>query len=378
MTIEQPIRLAIAGFGLVGIRHAQSIRCIEGAHLCAVVDPDQQVTEKAADLGVTCFHDLREMIKAEKPDGIILSTPTDLHVKQGLECIEMGIPTLVEKPLSHDLHDAEILVRASETTGTPLMVGHHRRFNPIIQKAKEILTAGKIGDLRAVHAKCWFYKPDEYFDTAPWRKLKGAGPVSVNLVHEIDLLRYLCGEITHVQAQMTPSIRGYENEDVAAAILNFANGAIGTVTVSDSIAAPWSWEFTSKENPVYPHTEESAYQIGGSLGSLSIPDLRIWKHDGEPDWWSPISATSETHDVSDPLVNQIRHFTEVITGDTAPLISGREGLRTLAVIDAIQVAAKTGQTIQLAIQSGVTELAEFKKNSVRALATKPIFTKTAF
>lgn len=378
MTIEQPIRLAIAGLGLVGIRHAQAMRHVEGVQLCAVVDPDHQAKEKAADLGVTCFQDLTEMIKAEKPDGIILSTPTDLHVKQGLECIEMGIPTLVEKPLSHDLHDAEILVRASESAGIPLMVGHHRRFNPIIQKAKEILSAGKIGALRAVHAKCWFYKPDKYFDTAPWRKLRGAGPVSVNLVHEIDLLRYLCGEITHVQAQMMPSIRGYENEDVAAAIFCFANGAIGTVSVSDSIAAPWSWEFTSKENPVYPHTEESAYQIGGSLGSLSIPDLRIWKHHGEPDWWSPISAVSETSDFSDPLVNQIRHFTEVIAGDTAPLISGREGLRTLAVIDAIQVAAKTGQTIQLANQSGVTELAEFKKNSERVLASKPIFTKTAF
>jgi len=377
MKAEPSIRLAIAGLGLIGLRHADCIRQIDGVELCAIVDPAREAQDKAAELGVDWFADLREMINSERPDGLILSTPTPLHVKQGLECAEMSIPTLVEKPLADNLQGAEILVQAFEAANIPLLVGHHRRFNPIIQKAKAILTERKIGDLRAVHAKCWFYKPDTYFNEAPWRKLKGAGPISVNLVHEIDLLRYLCGEITHVQAQITPSVRGYENEDVAAAILRFANGAIGTVTVSDSIVAPWSWEFTSQENPVYPYVEETAYQIGGSEGSLSIPDLTIWKHQGKRDWWSPISAISETSDISDPLINQIRHFADVITGKTKPVVSGREGLRALAVIDAIQIAAETGQTIQLANQSGITELAEFKINSELTPKTKPTLTKSA-
>ena len=147
----------------------------------------------------------------------------------------------------------------------------------------------------------------------------------------MDLIRYLCGEVETVQGQSVPSVRGYENEDVAAAILKFRNGAIGTITVSDSIVAPWSWELTSHENPIYPPTSESCYLIGGSHGSLSLPELRLWAHRGGlRDWWSPISATSLTRDASDPLVNQMSHFADLIRRTTEPLVPGREGPADLA------------------------------------------------
>ena len=86
--------------------------------------------------------------------------------------------------------------------------------------------------------------------------------------------------------------------------------------------------------------------FGGSLGSLSVPDLRLWTHRGRVrDWWKPISATTLTREASDPLVNQINHFAEVIQGRAEPLVSGQEGLRTLQVIEAIQLAAQSGQTV---------------------------------
>ena len=377
MTNDTPTRIAIAGLGLIGLRHAEVIGQCDDIELCAVVDPSDQAQDKAKALGVISYNDIDSMIKSAHPDGIILSTPTDLHVKQGLECVAAGIPTLIEKPIAYNLSDAEKLVEAAEANGTPLMVGHHRRFNPIISKAKDILTDQKIGDLRAVHAKCWFYKPDDYFDIAPWRKLKGAGPISVNIVHDIDLLRHLCGEISQVQAIVTPSLRGYKNEDLAAAILKFANGVIGTVTVSDSITSPWSWEFTSRENPAYPFTAQSTYQIGGSEGSLSIPDLTIWKHEGKRDWWEPISASTNSCEASDPLINQIKHFASVIHGKAQPLVSGHEGLRTLAVIEAIQIAAETTQTIQISDQSSKIRLEGLKTNTDISSLTKPHLTKLA-
>ena len=342
------ICLAIVGLGLVGRRHAEAIDIAEGIDLCAVVDPDDSARDAAAARSVPCFGNLEEMIAAKKPDGIILSTPTALHAADGMKCIDAGIPVLIEKPITDDLCAAEALVEHSEACGVPVMVGHHRRFNPIIQSAKAALVEGRIGDIRAVEIKCWFYKPDTYFNMAPWRKLKGAGPISVNLVHDIDLLRHLCGEIVQVQAQMTPASRGYDNEDVAAALFKFDNGIVGAATVSDSIVAPWSWECTSQEYPIYPFTGQSAYHIGGSHGALSVPDLTLWHHDGARDWWSPLSTTKLLPEPSDPLVNQIKHFAAVIKCEAEPLVSGREGLCTLAVIDAIQRAARTGETIQLA------------------------------
>lgn len=341
-------RLAIAGLGLVGQRHADAIAQSTQAELVAVVDPSEAAETIALTLQVPRYQNIDEMIARVQPDGVILSTPTRLHVAQAQACVSGGTAVLVEKPLSDDPTDGQGLVEAAEGADVPILVGHHRRHNPIIQNAKAMIDAGKIGDVRAAHATCWFYKPDGYFDQAPWRKQKGAGPISVNLVHDVDLMRHLCGEVISVQAQATGSRRGYENEDVAAAVLRFANDAIGTITVSDSIVSPWSWEHTAREYPVYPATNQSAYLIGGSLGSLSIPDQSLWRHEGEPDWWSAISSTTGPIATSDPLVNQINHFADVIAGRAEPLVSGREGLRTLRVVDAIQRAATTGETVSLA------------------------------
>ena len=340
-------RLAIAGIGLVGLRHAEAIAQLNQAVLVAVVDPSPQGQEAAGTLGVPCFSDLSEMLAAENPDGVIISTPTRLHVEQALTCIRAGTPVMVEKPLATSVEDAMELVAEARAAEVPLLVGHHRRHNPIIRKAHSLIQDGSIGKVRALQVTCWFYKPDGYFDTAPWRKLKGAGPISVNLVHDVDLMRHFCGEVISVQAQAAPSERGFENEDVASAVLKFDTGAIATVSVSDGVVAPWSWEMTSKEYPVYPNAPESCYLIGGSHGSLSIPDLRLWTHKEERDWWSPISAASMPCERTDPLLNQIEHLVEVIAGTAEPLVSGEEGLRTLRVIEAIQTAALSGETVHL-------------------------------
>ncbi len=346
--MKQAVRIAIAGVGLVGKRHATALAQLHDAELSAVVDPSEAGHGFATEAGVPCYASLSEMFAAQAVDGVVLSTPTPLHVEQGLECIRNGCPVLVEKPLAVSASEGRQLVVAAEAAGVAMLVGHHRRYNPLIQKAHEVISGGGIGAVRSVHASCWFYKPDQYFDIAPWRKQTGAGPISVNLVHDVDLIRYLCGEVISVQGQSAPSRRGYENEDVAAAVLGFANGAIGTITVSDSIVSPWSWEMTAGENPAYARTQESCYMIGGSRGSLSVPDLRQWTHQGENrDWFTALSTTVQPRSFSDPLVNQITHFAEVIRRDAQPLVTGKEGLRTLEVVEAIQKACGIGGVVHI-------------------------------
>ncbi|WP_424973012.1 Gfo/Idh/MocA family protein [Dinoroseobacter sp. S76] len=346
--MPQAVPLAIAGFGLVGRRHAAAIAQCAGAELAAVIEPEAEARAEARALGCAVYPDLDAFFAAGGADGLILATPNPLHVAQGLQAVAAGLPVLVEKPIATQAADAVQLIAAAEQAGVPLLVGHHRRYNPIIQAAQEAIARGDLGELRAVQATCWFYKPDAYFNAADWRKRPGAGPVAVNLVHDIDLMRHLCGEVVSVRALAAPSRRGFDNEDLASALLSFASGVIGTVSVSDSITAPWSWEMTAREHPIYPPTSESCYMIGGSRGALSLPDLRLWQHGaGEPDWWAPISATSLMRAATDPLVNQIAHFIDVIAHGAAPLVSGREGLRTLEVIEAMQLSAAEGRDIAL-------------------------------
>ena len=336
-----PRKLAVVGAGLVGQRHVAAIGQVPGVELVAVVEPGS--TEQ----DVPVYTDMDALFATTEVDGVILSTPTLLHVDGAMACVERDVPVLIEKPLAASADDAEALVQIAQAKGVPLLVGHHRRHNPIIRKSADLIKEGAIGQVRAAQVTCWFYKPDDYFDVAPWRKRAGAGPISVNLVHDVDLMRHFLGEVVTVQAQMAPSLRGFENEDLAAAVLRFESGAVCTITVSDSVVSPWSWELTSREYPIYPATSESCYLIGGSEGALSIPDMRLWQHEGGTSWWNPITATAMPVSSSDPLINQIAHFEDVIRGRANPLVTGEEGLKTLRVVEAIQIAAQTQTTIHL-------------------------------
>lgn len=340
--MDEPVRIAVVGAGLVGLRHIAAIGQVRQATLAAVVDP-----AGAEGAEVPVYEDLDALFTKQDVDGVILSTPTPLHVEGALRCVAEGVPVLVEKPLANSASEALALTDAASVADVPVLVGHHRRHNPLIQQAAELIRKGDLGEIRAAQAMCWFYKPDDYFQSAPWRKEKGAGPTSVNLVHDIDLMRHLCGEVVSVQAQMVPSRRGFDNEDISAAVLRFANGALGTITVSDSVVAPWSWEMTARENPIYPATDQSCYWIGGSDGALSLPDMKLWRHDGAKSWWSGMSATTLPRAASDPLINQIRHFAAVIRGQEMPLVSAEEGLRTLQVVEAIQQAAESQQIVRI-------------------------------
>jgi len=344
---SKPARLAIVGAGLVGQRHAQVMMGLDEIELVGIVDTAEPGLEFATCLGVPSFANLRQMLNSVNPDGVVICTPTTLHIEQGLECVEAGVPALVEKPIGVTSSESLELVKAATAAKVPILIGHHRRHNPLIHAAKRCIEQGELGDIRAVHSQCWFYKPDDYFEEAPWRTQSGAGPISVNLVHDVDLIRYLCGEVIHVQAQRASSARGYDNEDLATAILTLSSGALATISVSDSVVSPWSWELTSKEYPIYPETGESCYRIGGSKGALSIPDLTLWTHESRPDWWSPICTRRLEFEPVDPLVAQMKHLCQVIWGEENPLVSADEGYRSLRVIEAIQEASLSGERISL-------------------------------
>lgn len=345
--VDRPVKLAVMGAGLIGKRHIEHVLAQPDAELTAIVDPSPAATALAEEKGTSWFPSFAAMMGQVRPEGVIVATPNQLHVENGLECIAAGVPALVEKPLADNVVSATRLVEAAEAAGVYLLTGHHRRHNPLIQRAKRAIDEGRLGQLVAVHSLCWFYKPDEYFDVE-WRRRKGAGPIFINLTHDVDLLRYLCGEVVAVQAQETNAYRGNEVEDAAVILLRFANGILGTVNVSDKIVAPWSWELTSGENPAYPHRGESCYYIGGTRGSLTVPHLDLWHNPTKPSWWEPIERERLPAAAEDPLGLQVRQFCRTIRGVEEPLVSGREGLKTLKVISAVKEAAATGETVHLA------------------------------
>jgi predicted dehydrogenase len=341
---KSPLKIAIVGAGLIGRKHAQVVA--DHAHLHALIDPNPEAKEIAAQFGALWFDTLDAYLTQHQPDGVIVATPNQLHSAHATACLNKRVPTLVEKPLADTQTAGRDIIAASKQNDTPVLVGHHRRHSPVIKAAKQAIEDCALGQIVTVQAQFWLFKPDDYFDV-DWRRKAGAGPTFINLIHDVDLLRHFCGDISRVHAVESNAVRGFEVEDTSAVILQFASGVLGTLSISDTVVAPWSWELTAGENPAYPKTDQSAYMLGGTKGGLSVPDLGLWQHTTKRSWWEPIERTSLPVTAADPVAEQFLHFLDVIEGTATPLVSAQDGLKNILVLEAIKTAAATGlaQTI---------------------------------
>lgn len=336
-------KIVIAGAGLIGRLHASLAARNTDCVLAAIVDPSPLAAEFAKELKVPHYTVLEQALEAERPDGVVIATPNRLHVEQALACIARRIPVLLEKPIAETVDDAMRLVDAAERAHVSLLIGHQRRHSMVLAQAQTILRSGRLGRITAVMASALLRKPARYFQDAPWRKAKGGGPILINMIHDIDNLRALCGEIVEVQAFASNTARGFEVEDTAAISLRFASGALGTYLLSDIAAAPRSWDQTAGENnPFHYYPDGECYLIAGDRGSLALPGLRISEYPGMPDWSQAMTFSREPAEKMDAHERQFAHFLDVIAGRAQPLVSGRDATRTLAVAMAIAEAAKTG------------------------------------
>jgi len=153
-------RVAIVGVGLVGVRHIDAIKQTHNVVLSAIVDTSANAKRIAQDNNVAFYPSLEALFDHDKPDGVLLSTPTTLHLQQGLECIAAQCPVLIEKPITVTAAEAKILVDSADENSVPVLVGHHRRYNPLIQKAHSLIEEGTIGTIRSAQGICWLYKPE--------------------------------------------------------------------------------------------------------------------------------------------------------------------------------------------------------------------------
>lgn len=338
-------RLALVGLGLIGREHAQLILNHPYAELCAVCDPAPESSDFAQSHSIPHFNQWDDMLDATKPDGVIIALPNQLHEPVALACIERGIACLIEKPIAESLPAAWRMTLAAEQSGTPVLVGHQRRHSPDISEAKRVIEAGELGPVIAVNGMTLFDKPAEYFN-AEWRTKAGGGVLLINLIHDIDVLRYLVGEIESIRAFTSSATRGFEVEDTASLAIRFCNGALGTFIISDAAVSPWAWEYTSGQALYHPTQPGASLFLAGRKAALSVSDLYMWRHahDGEH-WQHPLIREYRAPQKSLTYVNQLDHFLNVAQRKAAPLISARDGLYTLAATLAVARAGANGETV---------------------------------
>jgi predicted dehydrogenase len=342
------LAVGIVGAGAIGRLHAGVIERSGFCRLAGIADPSPAGQTVAETCQVPYYPDHAALFEHAKPQAVIVATPNTTHVSIALDAIAAGIVPLVEKPVAESVDEGERLAAAAERTGVPVLVGHHRRHNPIIQAARSAVQGGLLGTLTNVTVLSAFYKHDAYFETA-WRRSRGGGPILINLIHEIDLIRFVCGEIASVQAFTSNSVRGFEVEDTAAVLLRLTNGALATISLSDTAVAPWTWDLASGELSSYPPQPAplNSHYLSGTDGSLTLPGLEHWRYDGERSWFASITRDTVQAERASPYLAQLRHLCHLVRREELPVIDAADATRTLRATLAVVEAARTGKCVEM-------------------------------
>lgn len=345
------LKIAVVGVGLGGKIHIERLRNSKDACLDSIVAPDRENNHIfARKEGVELFHSIKDCVRARCPDGIIIASPNQLHAEHTRVCVDLDIPILLEKPITSNLSEGLELCELIEKSGAKVLLGHHRAHSQILRVAGEVIKAGRLGKLVSVMGSAQFYKPEHYFEDGPWRRVAGGGPILINMVHEIDNLRRLVGEISEVQAITSNKIRGFAVEDTAVINLVFQSGVLGSFVLSDTASTARSWEQTTMENPRYPsYSDEDCYMISGTQGSLAIPTMRLkyYPSNTPPSWWTPFSEEKLDFPRADPIEIQLQHFADVIKDKLPPKVTARDGYRNLLITEAIHKSAETRSIIKI-------------------------------
>jgi UDP-N-acetylglucosamine 3-dehydrogenase len=307
---RKPVRIAVIGVGSMGRNHARILAKMDGAHLVAVVDQSEATRKQvAAATGAVDVASVAEAI-ALGIDAAVVSVPTVHHYAVVRELIEAGIHVLVEKPIAATLEDAADLIRRAEARGVVLTVGHIERFNPAVRAMRDAI--GEEPIIAIAISRVGPFPP----------RINDVGIVIDLGVHDIDLVRWIGrSEIVEHQALLTKS-RG-AHEDIAFLQFRLENGALAHINTN------WLTPFKERKISVSTATRfivcdlllRTVNEYSGFTAEASISGL------------SPGSYVSRSLNVPfvEPLHAEDEAFLNAVRGKADVVITGFDGMRTLAV-----------------------------------------------
>lgn len=331
------MNFAILGSGVAADFHQQAITASaeEGARLAAVVHYDPERFDDISDrFGVPCIGE-EEMLDRSDVDAVVLTTPSGQHAEQAIRAARAGKHVLVEKPMALRLTDADRMIEACEQAGVRLGVVFQRRAEPLFRRIKDAIDAGDLGELTTGVVTVPYFRPQRYYDSGDWRgtwQMDGGGAVMNQGIHLVDLLVWYMGDPVEVRSMADTLQRDVEVEDALAAALRFENGSLATVTA------------TTTASPGFPHRIE----IFGTRGGIQVEgeSVRRWELDdrsasevppydrsdgggGAGSGGDPRGIELEGH------IGIVTDFIRAIRDHRVPLVDGREGRRSLAVVRAL-------------------------------------------
>jgi UDP-N-acetyl-2-amino-2-deoxyglucuronate dehydrogenase len=336
--------LGLIGGGNISDTHARAARAIPGVEIAAVFGTNvEKLTRLTRDHGGTAYSDFDKFLAHRPMNVVAIGSPSGLHAEQGIAAARQGLHVLTEKPIDISLKRADRLIAAAKNAGVKLGVFFQDRCKPDIVHAKRAVEAGWLGRPILADARVKWYRPPEYYSGSRWRgtkKLDGGGALINQAVHTLDLMLWIFGEVLSVQAASATALHSIETEDTLTAMLQFSNRALGVLQATTSVF------------PGYPRRLE----LTGSEGTLIIEqdrllaaDLKTRRAELSPNSEADTNPSSSSPVMSDARGHQavLEDFLHAIQSNTEPRCNGEEGRRSLALVEAIYAASRSGERVQI-------------------------------
>ena len=338
------MKIGILGGGNISDTHARAARAIPGVAIVAFHGGNRERTARlAAQYGGAIYDDLDRFLSHRPMDIVAIGSPSGLHAEQGIAAIQRGLHVLVEKPIDITIDRADALIAAADAAGLKLGVFFQDRLHPAIVEMKKMVDGGTIGSPVMISGRVKWHRPPEYYATSRWRgtlALDGGGALINQAIHTVDLVSWLFGPVSRVYGATATRVHEIEAEDTAAAVLEFASGAIGTL------------EATTSVYPGYARRVE----VTGSEGTLVLEHDRLVNVDlrSKPEGIAPVQGTDTTESavtavVSDATAHQrvLEDFIRAVRTNSTPACHGREARRSIELVQAIYKSARTHAPVTL-------------------------------
>jgi predicted dehydrogenase len=339
------IHVGIVGAGNISATHARAASEIGGVEVSAVYGANRQKAARLAQrYAAAVYTDLNAFLDHRPMELVAIGSPSGLHAQQGIAAATRGLHVLVEKPIDITTERADSLIAECDKMGVKLGVFFQDRVKTDIVKLKRLIEAGRLGRpiLATAHVK-WYRSP-EYFAESRWRgtwALDGGGALINQGVHTVDLLLWLMGPVRRVFARATTALHNIEVEDTVVATLEFVSGAVGTLEAATS---------------AYPGYRRRV-ELTGSEGTVILEhdqvvaaDLREKVDDFEKGEKADTNLSATSPVVSDVRGHRsiIEDFIEAIRDDRPPICDGRQGRKSVELVQAIYESSRRGEPVRLA------------------------------
>ncbi len=334
--------IGLIGGGNISETHARAARAVPGVEIAAIYGTNpEKVRRISREYGGRPYSDFEQFLDHRPMNLVAIGSPSGLHAAQGIAAARRGLHVLTEKPIDISTERADALISEADKAGVKLGVWFQDRCKPDILRVKKFIDAGVLGRTILADARVKWYRPPDYYAKSRWRgtaALDGGGALINQAVHTVDLLLWMFGDVVSVQASSKTALHAIEVEDTLVAVLQFASGALGVLQATTSVY------------PGYPRRLE----LTGSEGTLIIEQDRLLAADvrNPPEDLRAGTEADLNRSADSPVVNDARghqavleDFLHSIATNTNPRCDGREGRRSVALVEAIYAACRSGKQV---------------------------------